>query len=90
MLSCIVVCLGLSNQEGSSQPADIHVLQSLVETAAETDAYEFLHMIFNTSAGRVVFNAYKNTSLLPEDTARVNGHEKTAQYLQEVFQRYAK
>lgn len=85
-----LLCLGLCNQKGSSQPADVHVLQTLVDTAAETDAYEFLHMIFNTSAGRVAFDAYKNISPLPEDTARVNGHEKTAQYLKEVFQRYGK
>jgi len=80
--------LGLSNQSNSSQPADVHVLQTLVDTAAECDAFDFLHMIFNTSAGKVVFNAYKGISPLPEDTAKVNGHEKTAQFLREVFQRY--
>lgn len=80
--------LGLSNLGNSSQPVDVHVLQTLVDTAAECDAFDFLHMIFNTSAGKVVFDAYKEISPLPEDTAKVNGHEKTAQFLREVFQRY--
>lgn len=80
--------LGLSNPGNSSQPVDAHVLQTLVDTAAECDAFDFLHMIFNTSAGKVVFDAYKEISPLPEDTAKVNGHEKTAQFLREVFQRY--
>ena len=80
--------LGLSNQSNSSQRADVHVLQTLVDTAAECDAFDFLHMTFNTSAGKVVFDAYQGILPLPEDTAKVNGHEKTAQFLREVFQRY--
>ena len=41
-------------------------------------------MIFSTSAGRLVFNAYKNRPQLPEDVARANGHDDLAQYLQDV------
>ena len=41
-------------------------------------------MIFSTSAGRLVFNAYKDRPQLPEDVARANGHHNLAQYLQDV------
>ena len=41
-------------------------------------------MIFSTSAGRLVFNAYKDRPQLPEDVARANGHDDLAQYLQNV------
>ena len=41
-------------------------------------------MIFSTSAGRLVFNAYKDRPQLPEDVARANGHDDLAQYLQDV------
>ena len=80
--------LGPGTQSNSTQPGDVQVLQTLVDRAAECDAFDFLHMIFNTSAGKVVFDAYKDSSPLPEDTAKVNGHEKTAQFLRDVFQRY--
>ena len=88
--SIFVTCpfVGLGNPSNSSQPADVNVLQTLVDTAAECDAFDFLHMIFNTSAGKVIFDAYKDILPLPEDTAKVNGHEKTAHFLREVFQRY--
>ena len=41
-------------------------------------------MIFSTSAGRLIFNAYKDRPQLPEDVARANGHDALAQYLQDV------
>ena len=63
-------------------------LQLLVYTAAETGAQQFIELIFNSSAGRVVFNAYRNTSPLPEDVARAYGHEDTAQYLESISKRY--
>lgn len=62
----------------------------MVYTAAETDAQEFIEMIFSTSAGQVVFNSYKDRTPLPEDVARANGHEELAQYLQDVNTRYGK
>ena len=62
----------------------------MVYTAAETDAQEFIEMVFSTSAGQVVFNSYKDRTPLPEDVARANGHEELAQYLQHVNTRYGK
>lgn len=44
-------------------------------------------MIFSTSAGRVIFSAYKDRPQLPEDVARANGHDDLAQYLQDVTTR---
>ena len=69
----------------------LHSLQGLlllVYTAAETDARQFIELVFNSSAGKVVFNAYRCTSPLPEDVARAFGHEDTAQYLESISKRY--
>lgn len=63
------------------------MLQLLVYTAAQTNAQQFIQMIFSTSAGRVVFNAYKDRPQLPEDVARANGHDDLVQYLQDVTTR---
>lgn len=63
------------------------MLQLLVNTAAQTNAQQFIQMIFSTSAGRVVFNAYKDRPQLPEDVARANGHDDLVQYLQDVTTR---
>ena len=63
-------------------------LQLLVYTAAETGAQQFIELIFNSSAARVVFNAYRDTSPLPEDVARDYGYEDTAQYLESITKRY--
>ena len=60
----------------------------MVYTAAQTDARPFIKMVFSTTAGRVVFNYYKDRTPLPEDVARANGHEELAQYLQDVHNRY--
>ena len=53
-------------------------------TAAQTGAKQFVEMIFNSSAQRIVFDSYKDRALLPEDVARANGHCSLAQYLQDV------
>ena len=57
-------------------------------TAAETNTRQFIELVFNSSAGKVVFNAYRYTSPLPEDVARAFGHEDTAQYLESISKRY--
>ncbi|CAH3112310.1 unnamed protein product, partial [Pocillopora meandrina] len=59
----------------------------LVYTAAETNTRQFIELVFNSSAGKVVFNAYRYTSPLPEDVARAFGHEDTAQYLESISKR---
>ncbi|XP_020617936.1 uncharacterized protein LOC110055858 isoform X7 [Orbicella faveolata] len=65
-------------------------LQLLVYKAAEIDGLEFIQMIFSTSAGKVVFNSYRNSATLPEDVARANGHLALANYLQDVNSRLSK
>ncbi|PFX13552.1 OTU domain-containing protein, partial [Stylophora pistillata] len=62
----------------------------LVYTAAETDARQFIALVFNSSAGRVVFNAYRSTTPLPENVARAFGHEDTAHYLESISERLSK
>ena len=76
---------GLASQSKLSHA--VAVLKSLVETAAETNSSAFLHMIFNSSAGKSVCDAFKDVSPLPEVTARANGYDEVAQYLKDVFQR---
>ena len=69
----------------------LHSLQGLlllVYAAAETDARQFIELVLNLSAGKVVFNAYRCSSPLPEDVARAFGHEDTAQYLESISKRY--
>ena len=78
--------IGCTNSENP-----LHSLQGLlllVYTAAETDAWQFIELVLNSSAGKVVFNAYRCTSPLPEDVARAFGHEDTAQYLESISKRY--
>lgn len=65
----------------------VKLLQLLVYKAAEIDGQEFIQMIFSTSAGKVVFDSYRNNATLPEDIARVNGHLALADYLQNVNNR---
>ena len=84
-LLLMFISKGLSCQVESSHPVD--VLKRLVYTAAETNASEFLHMIFNSSAGGLVCDTFKDIFPLPEDTAKANGYDETAQYLRDVFQR---
>ena len=72
--------------KGSSQP--VQELKSLVYTAAETGAQQVLEMLFTTSAGRIAFDAYKDSLRLPEVVARNCGHEETACYLEDITARY--
>ena len=74
-------------QGSSSYAWSVKLLQLLVYKAAEIDGQEFIQMIFSTSAGKVVFNSYRNSALLPEDVARANGHPALANYLQDVNSR---
>ena len=64
------------------------MLRLLVYEAAESGAQQFIEMIFTSSAGRIVFDTYKDSSPLPEVIARNHGHEETARYLEEVTTRY--
>ena len=71
-----------------STPAQsVKLLQFLVYKAAQVGGDKFIQMIFSTSAGKVVFNNYKNSTTLPEDIARANGHKILAEYLQDVNNR---
>jgi len=63
------------------------MLGLLVYVAAEIGAQQFIEIIFNSSAGRVVHNAYKGNLTLPETIARDHGNEETANYLEEVTKR---
>lgn len=71
--------------EGSTRTAQ--VLLSLLYKAAECGAQVFIKMIFNSSAGRVIFHEYKDSVPLPEVIARNHGHENTALYLEEMTSR---
>ena len=65
------------------------MLSLLVYAAAESGAQQFIEMIFTSSAGRVVYDAYKDRPLLPEVIAKKHGNEETANYLQEITKRYS-
>ena len=71
---------------GISDPMQLFRL--LVYTAAEVGAQQFIEIIFNSSAGRVVFETYKGSAQLPEVVARDHGNEETAQYLERITKRY--
>ena len=77
---------GLPNDGQQRQAVDI--LRCLVYTAAGIGAGEFIRMIFSTSAGRIVFEAYKKESRLPEDIADANGHKEIATFLRAITKRY--
>ena len=82
-----LLCPGLPSQEKTSQAVDaVDVLHSLVVMAAETDGYEFIKKLLSSSAGKVLLSVYKDRS--PEEIAKANGHEKTANLLKEIFERY--
>ena len=72
---------------GSTEP--LQMLCALVYAAAEIGSQQFIEMIFNSSAGRVVYDRYKDSSALPEAIAREYGHEKTATFLEEITSRYS-
>ncbi|XP_078354081.1 uncharacterized protein LOC144638724 isoform X2 [Oculina patagonica] len=66
----------------------VQMLCLLVWEAAKVGAQQFIEMIFNSSAGRVVFNAYKDKPVLPEVIAKNHGNERTANYLEDVTKRF--
>ena len=66
----------------------MELFRLLVYTAAEVGAQQFIEIIFNSSAGRVVFETYKGSAKLPEVVARDHGNEETAQYLERITRRY--
>ena len=70
---------------GFTEP--VQLLSLLVYTAAKLGAQQFIEIIFNTSSGRVVFDAYKERSSLPEVVARDHGNEETARYLEGITKR---
>ncbi|XP_066014851.1 uncharacterized protein [Pocillopora verrucosa] len=74
-------------QIGSSQPS--HVLGILIYTAARYGAKEFIEIIFNSSAGGVLFNCYKDNATLPESVARDFGNDEIANYLEEITNRFS-
>ena len=78
---------GSSSLNQSSYAWSVKLLQLLVYKAAEIGGREFIQILFSTSAGKVVFNSYKNNATLPEDVARTNGHLALADYLQDVDSR---
>ncbi|XP_068675763.1 uncharacterized protein [Montipora foliosa] len=85
--------LNIEYQDSSietKQQQSVKVLQLLVYTAAQTNAKQFIEMIFSTSAGRIVFDSYKDRTQLPEDVAKANGHNECAQYLQDLTKRLSK
>ena len=73
------------NQSRHAQ--SVRLLQFLVYKAAQVGGYKFIQTIFNTSAGKVVFDYYKKNAKLPEHVARANGHKILAEYLQDVNNR---
>ena len=65
----------------------LKALQCILFAAAATNDRECIEIIFSTSAGESVFQTYRNSSILPEDTARARGHQNLAEYLQNVHKR---
>ena len=84
-LHCVIINNILLIVVDFSNP--VHVLRLLVYAAAESGAQQFIEMIFNSSAGRIVFDAYKDRPLLPEVIAKSHGNEETAYYLKEISKR---
>ncbi|XP_022808809.1 uncharacterized protein LOC111345795 [Stylophora pistillata] len=65
----------------------VQLLCLLVYTAAKEGAQHFVETIFTCSVGRMVFDAYKSNSQLPEVIARENGKLETARYLENITYR---
>ncbi|XP_078352784.1 uncharacterized protein LOC144637595 [Oculina patagonica] len=78
----------IMRDQGSSvqtkQAEGLKVLYLLLLTAAQTNARQFIQMIFSTSAGETFDNTYKNGTQLLQDVARANGHDNLARYIQDV------
>ena len=77
----------LGSLPDAKQVQCLNVLQLLVYTAAQVGAQQFLEVIFSTSAGKIVFNSYKDRTPLPEDVARANDHDELVEFLQDVNKR---
>nr|XP_058956481.1 tetratricopeptide repeat protein 28-like [Pocillopora verrucosa] len=72
---------------GSTQP--VQTLCALVYAAAEIGGQQFIEMIFKSSAGRIVYDFYKERPPFPEAIAREYGYEKTAIYFEEITKRFS-
>ena len=81
------ISAGVSNVNERSYTLPEKLLALLVYKAAEINGREFLEMVFNTSAGRVVFNYYRKSSTLPGDVAKANGHAILGDFLEDVNER---
>lgn len=77
--------LGLSMQGKKLHSVD--VLRRMLYTAARIGAEKFIRTVFRTSAGGIVFEAYKMLSALPEDIADANGHDEVAAYFRGITER---
>ncbi|XP_020628243.1 uncharacterized protein LOC110065444 [Orbicella faveolata] len=77
----------ISRTLGCNEP--VQMLSLLVYVAAEIGAQQFIDIIFNSSARRVVHNAYKGNLTLPETIARDHGNEEIANYLEDVTKRFS-
>ncbi|XP_022785265.1 uncharacterized protein LOC111325674 [Stylophora pistillata] len=65
----------------------VQLLCLLVFTAAKEGAQQFVEMIFSSSAGRIVFDAYNGSSPLPEEVALEHGNKETARYFEKTTKR---
>ena len=65
----------------------LKALQGILFAAAAANDRECIETIFSTSAGEAVFQTYRNSSILPENTARAMGHKDLAEYLQNIHKR---
>ena len=81
------ISLGVSNVNKRSHALPEKILTLLVYKAAEINGCEFLEMVFNTSAGRVILNYYRKSSTLPGDVARANEHTILGDFLEDVNER---
>ena len=63
------------------------IVKSLVYVAAETGARELIEELCSLSAGKIVFEAYKNECPLPEHIAEDNGHKEIAAFLKGITKR---
>ena len=64
------------------------MLRLLVYAAAKSGGQQFLEMVLSSSAGRAVFDTYKDSLPLPEVIAKDHGNDETARYLEDVTKRY--
>lgn len=62
----------------------------LLKKAAEYGNQQLIEMIFNSSAGRIIFNGNKHRFPLLEGIARNHGQEQTAHYFQKISARFFK